>query len=194
MSETADRFRRVGAGFTETIAAVGDEAWSNPSPCDGWTARDVVGHLVDWIPGPGVLLGVYDIDAGPIAPVDDDPIGAWTAVRDAVQAGLDDPETAQRVEDCGPLGPQSFESAVNAICIGDVLIHTWDLARAAGLPVELDADEVARQLTGVTMIPPEIDAAMRASGHFGPRIGVPDDADPTTRLLAFYGRAEVSPS
>ena len=35
----------------------------------------------------------------------------------------------------------------------------------------------------------EVDAAMRASGHFGPRVEVPDDADPTTQVLAFYGRS-----
>ena len=26
-------------------------AWDNPAPCDGWTARDVVDHLVTWVPG-----------------------------------------------------------------------------------------------------------------------------------------------
>ena len=26
------------------------EAWANPAPCEGWTARDVVRHLVEWIP------------------------------------------------------------------------------------------------------------------------------------------------
>jgi hypothetical protein len=29
---------------------------------------------------------------------------------------------------------------------------------------------------------------MRDSGHYGPRVAVPDDADAQTRLLAFMGR------
>ncbi len=33
-----------------------------------------------------------------------------------------------------------------------------------------------------------MDAALRASGHYGPRVPVTDDADVQTRLLAFIGR------
>ena len=33
-----------------------------------------------------------------------------------------------------------------------------------------------------------IDELLRASGHFGPRVAAPDDADVQTRLLAFTGR------
>jgi hypothetical protein len=33
-----------------------------------------------------------------------------------------------------------------------------------------------------------VDEAMRSSGHYGPRVAVPDDADAQTRLLAFMGR------
>lgn len=188
MSEIAERFRRVARGMTDTIAAVPDGAWTNPSPCEGWDARAVVGHLVGWIPGPGFLLGAYGIDVGPVPSVDDDPAGAWAVVRDAVQGALDDPATAGRVEDCGPLGPLSFVAAVDTICIPDVLIHTWDLARATGVDVVLDEETVARQAAGVDAVPPEVDAAMRGSGHFGPRVEVPDDADELTRLLAFNGR------
>ena len=69
-----------------------------------------------------------------------------------------------------------------------MLIHTWDLASAAGLEVRLDAEEVARQVTAIDAFPPEVDEAMRQSGHYGPRMEVADDADPQTRLLAFNGR------
>jgi hypothetical protein len=33
-----------------------------------------------------------------------------------------------------------------------------------------------------------MDEALRHSGHYGPRVPVPDDADVQTRLLAFIGR------
>ena len=46
----------------------------------------------------------------------------------------------------------------------------------------------ARQAAGIGHLPPEVDQAMRASGHFGPRVEVPPDADDLTRLLAFNGR------
>ena len=188
MTEIADRFRRVADGLSRTIAAVPDDAWGNPSPCDDWDGRDVVRHLVGWLPGPGFLLGTFGVETRPIPSVDDDPAGAWAAVRDAIQGGLDDPEVAQRVEDCGPPGTLSFEAAVDMTCTPDVLIHTWDLAWAAGIDVDLDAAEVARQAAGVDAMPPGVDEAMRASGHFGPRVEVPADADALTRVLAFNGR------
>ena len=188
MTEIADRFRRVADGLTRTIAAVPDDAWGNPSPCEDWDGRDVVRHLVDWLPGPGFLLGTFGVETRPIPSVDDDPAGAWAAVRDAIQGGLDDPAVAQRVEDCGPPGRLSFEAAVDMTCTTDVLIHTWDLARAAGVDVDLDAAELDRLAAGVDAMPPGVDEAMRASGHFGPRIRVAPDADALTRVLAFNGR------
>jgi hypothetical protein len=33
-----------------------------------------------------------------------------------------------------------------------------------------------------------IEDLMRASGQYGPRVAVPNDADPQTRLLGFIGR------
>ncbi len=67
MTEIAERFRRVAEGLTHTIAAVPDDAWSNPSPCEGWDGRDVVRHLVEWLSPPGFLLGAFDIDPRPVA-------------------------------------------------------------------------------------------------------------------------------
>jgi uncharacterized protein (TIGR03086 family) len=188
MTETAERFRRVAEGLTRTIAAVPEEAWGQPSPCEGWDGREVVRHLVTWLPGPGFLLGAFGVETRPIPSVDDDPAGAWAAVRDAIQGALDNPAIAQRVEDCGPPGRLSFAAAVEMTCTPDVLIHTWDLARAAGIDIELDAEEVARQAAGIDAMPAGVDEAMRASGHFGARVDVPEDADTFSRVLAFYGR------
>lgn len=186
--ESAARFRRVAEGLTRVIAAVPDDGWERPSPCAGWTGRDVVRHLVEWIPGPGFLLGAFGIATGPIPSVDTDPAGAWAVVRDAVQGALDDPAVAEWVEDCGPPGQLSFAAAVDMTCTPDVLVHTWDLAQAAGVSAELDPAEVARQVAGIDAMPPGVDEAMRSSGHFGPRVDVPADADAAARLLAFYGR------
>jgi uncharacterized protein (TIGR03086 family) len=69
-------------------------------------------------------------------------------------------------------------------CIGDVLVHTWDLARATGQDETLDPDEVHGLYEG--MLP--IDDVLRQSGQYGARVEVPDDADEQTKLIAFTGR------
>lgn len=181
MSEIAERYRKVAGQFTRRAEAVPDGAWDNPSPCEGWVARDVVGHLVDWVPAFMRTYAGVELPTGP--PVDEDPVGAWAALCDAIQATLEDHETAAWEFD-GPTGRATVEQAVDQFVTGDVLVHTWDLARATGLDEVLDAEEVHRMFEGME----PYDEALRASGHYGPRVEVPADADEQTRLLAFMGR------
>ena len=51
MTEISERYRNVAGQFTQRVQSMPDAAWDNPAPCDGWAARDVVRHLVEWIPG-----------------------------------------------------------------------------------------------------------------------------------------------
>jgi uncharacterized protein (TIGR03086 family) len=74
--------------------------------------------------------------------------------------------------------------AAERFVTGDVLVHTWDLATATGQDTSIDADFAAGMYEG--MLP--MDDMLRQSGHFGPRVEVPDDADPVTKLIAFTGR------
>jgi uncharacterized protein (TIGR03086 family) len=186
MSDVRHRFRTVAAGFTERVEAVAPGAWDAPAPCEGWVARDVVRHLVEWMP-PFLASGSgLRIATGP--PVEQDPAGAWAAVRDGVQAALDDPAVASSAFSHPQAGEHTVEDAIAIFFLSDVLVHTWDLARAAGLDEALDPDEVRRFAAETAAIDPAVDHAMRSSGHFGPRADVPDDADDQTRLLAFMGR------
>jgi uncharacterized protein (TIGR03086 family) len=120
--------------------------------------------------------------AGPS--VDDDPVGAWRIQADAVQALLDEPATAEREHELPHLGRMPLGQAIDMIYTGDVFLHRWDLARATGQDETLDPDKCAEMLEG--MLP--LDDALRQSGHYGPRVDVPDDADVQTKLLAFIGR------
>lgn len=181
MSEVRERYSRVAAGLTERVEAVPEGAWANPSPCEGWVARDVVGHLVDWVPAFLRSYAGIELPAGPS--VDEDPAGAWSALRSSVQATLQDPDVAARRFD-SPAGRISVEDAVDQLITADVLVHTWDLARAVGLDEALDQEAVRRLVEGME----PHDAALRASGHYGPRVEVGDGADEQTRLLAFLGR------
>ncbi|HEY0520683.1 MAG TPA: TIGR03086 family metal-binding protein [Ilumatobacteraceae bacterium] len=181
-NESAERYRNVASGFTQRVRAVPDDAWSRPAPCEGWVALDVVRHLVDWVPaflagGTGVTLAV-----GPS--LDTDPVAAWLAMSDGIQALLDDPDTAAATFDHPMVGRHRVDNAVMMFILTDVLIHTWDLARATGLDETLDSAEVARMFDGIE----GVDALLRESGHYGPKIDAPADADTQTRLIAFLGR------
>jgi uncharacterized protein (TIGR03086 family) len=177
----AERYRKVADQFVARLRAVPDDAWDDPTPCEGWVTRDVVGHLVEWLPA--FFFGPWGVGAPAGPPVTDDPVAAWLAVDGAIRAALDDPEIAARERDT-PMGPSTFARSIDTICTGDILVHTWDVARAAGLDETLDATEVHRLYVGTL----PYDEALRQSGHYGPRVEVADDADEQTKLLAFMGR------
>lgn len=181
--DTPSSAHRATAGvFTDLVRAARSDAWDDPSPVADWRARDVVGHLVGWLPallegGAGVHL-----PAGPS--VEDDPVAAWQAHCDAVQALLDDPETSTKVLSNPHIGELPVAEAVDRFYTSDVFLHTWDLARATGQDVALDPGRCAGMLAGME----PLDEMLRQSGQYGPRVDVPEDADAQDRLMGFIGR------
>lgn len=172
-----ERYDRVATAFGDRVDRVED--WDAVAPCDGWLARDIVGHLAAWVPG--FVSSFAHVDAPP--PPDTDPVGDWRHLDGTIRAWLDDPAMAE-VEFDGPMGRTDLATAIDRFVTPDVMIHTWDLARACGLDDRLDAELVVEMLAGVE----PIDEQLRASGHYGPRVDVPDDADTQDRLLGFLGR------
>jgi uncharacterized protein (TIGR03086 family) len=179
-AEAAEDHRATAGRFAELVRGTRD--WAAPAPCEGWTARDVVRHLVEWLPGFLRAGAGVELPAGPS--VDADPVGAWQAHAAAVQAVLDDPASAGVVFRDPHTGELPLPAAIATFYTSDVFLHTWDLARATGQDERLDPQRCAAMLAG--MLP--MDALLRSSGHYGPRVEVPEDADPQTKLLAFIGR------
>ena len=180
MTEISERYDRLATALADKIAAVPADAWENPSPCEGWTARDVVRHVVST---QGMFLGFIGRELGDIPPVDDDPLAAWNAARAIVLHDLEDPKLASAEFD-GFTGRSTFEGGVDRFLSFDLVVHGWDLSRAAGLDERIDPDDVAR----VRRAAAEFGEAMRGPQAFGPERPAPAGADPQTQLLAFLGR------
>jgi uncharacterized protein (TIGR03086 family) len=111
-------------------------------------------------------------------------VAAWSHHAAAVQAVLDDPATADRSFAHPMIPPCPLAEAIDRFYTTDVLMHTWDLARATGQPDGLDPDECAELLAGMQ----PLDEMLRQSGQYGPRMPVADDADAVAQLMAFIGR------
>jgi uncharacterized protein (TIGR03086 family) len=181
--EAPAEFHRAVAGrFGAVVDAVPAGPWDAPTPVDGWVARDVVGHLMTWLPALLRSAGGPELTDGPSAGTD--PVGAWRHQAAAVQDLLDDPTSEDIVLSNPNLGSVPLPRAISQFYTGDVFMHTWDLARATGQDVDLDPELCAAMLAGM----PAMEEAMRSSGQFGPAVPVPDDARAQDRLIGFIGR------
>lgn len=181
MTEVAERYATVAAGFTQRLQGVEPGRWEQASPCSEWTARDVAAHVVRT--HRAVLARLdgtepEEVDAG-------GDLGAqWKAATGALGEALADEDRAATVVG-GMFGEQSFESLVGRLVCTDTLVHTWDLARATGQDEHLDPAAVAR--AGEFLAP--LDEAIRRPGGFAPKIEPAEGAGEQTRFLNFCGRA-----
>lgn len=179
-TEPAARHRAVAGRFTEVVVGVTD--WEAPAPVEGWTARDVVGHLVGWLPGLLSSGSAVRLPAGP--PVSEDPVAAWDHHARVVQAVLDDPASAAARFSHPHAGDHDVATAVDRFYTTDVFMHTWDLARATGQDDTLDEATCAQLLAGLE----PVEEMLRSSGQYGPRVDVPADASVQDRFVGFIGR------
>lgn len=173
----AARHRAVAGELSRLVGQVSD--WSAPAPVDGWTARDVVDHLVSWSTG---FLAAGGVDLAPGPATTDDPVGAWQHHAVGVQSLLD--ERGGESFTHPYVGSHPLKHAVDRFYTSDVFMHSWDLARATGQEPRLDEEFAGRLLAGMR----PIEQVLRDSGQYGPAVPVPDDAPAVDRLMGFVGR------
>lgn len=177
----ADRYRDLAAGFSKRIDAVPDGSWDNDSPCDGWTARDVLRHVID---SERNIVKVVGLELAPEPSVDENPAAAWAAVRDSMQAILDDPAKSTLEYD-GHFGRTNLGAIVDGFLCFDLVVHGWDLAAATGTDTTLPDKDVE----WASQIAASLGDSIRMDGVCGPEIPVRDNADKATQFLAYLGRA-----
>lgn len=180
MTEVQDTYRLVANGFDAAVRAVTPDKWVAQSPCEQWKARDVVAHVVAG--HRGVIAGVRGRESKPLG-VDEDPQGAWEQACAAIEEITKDPE-AVAMEIDGPIGKMPAGQIIGRFVTMDLLVHTWDLARAVGADESLDEDSVRHAYEALK----PMDAMIRQPNVFGPRLEPPAGADLQTEFLYFLGR------
>jgi uncharacterized protein (TIGR03086 family) len=153
--------------FGQAVASARGK-WDRRSPCDHWDARAVLEHVI----GFHDLLLLRPLGLKPDRPRDD-PQARWQLTYDSLTAAFE-PGRASRLD--------AFKLVPNLT--RDVLVHTWDLARAVGADDRLDPAWCQRFYAGLPADP----QALAASGMFEAPVTVAGDSDPQTKLLARLGR------
>lgn len=177
-------FSRLADRFGSVVDRLGDADWGRASPCEGWSARDVLHHVVSTQRD---FLAQHGIDASTPTDVSTDPGGAWHGHDDRVRALLADPAVASHEYD-GVFGRTTVGASLVTFYGFDLVVHRWDLATAAGLDERLDDGEL-------DLIESSADGFgehLYDEGVCKPAVVAPMGADRQTRVLARLGRRATS--
>ena len=171
MTGQGDVWRQAAQKWGEVLAQVGEEQMDLPTPCEEWKVRDLIEHTMHWQAQGGAIF-----NAG-TTPGDD-----WATIEPALGAALDDPANLEGVAE--QMGGMPKQQVVGFV-IGDLVVHSWDLARAIGADETLPVEAVQATLMGLQRVPEEM---LRGGNMFAAPIEVGEDASPQETLLAFAGR------
>jgi len=176
MTDSFERHLQACRGFSRAVG-LGDGRWDSPSPCGDWDARGVVEHVIGFH---DVLL-LRPLGAKPQRPKGD-PVARWAVTSDAIVTSLSDMDETklQAVKESSGIALVRLVPMLTT----EVLVHTWDLARAIGEDPALDPGlcDVAYEAALLNA------ESLQSSNMFAAAISVTADADAATKLIALLGR------
>lgn len=142
---------RAVDGFGERLAVVTDR-WTAPTPCDEWDVRWLCAHVVGGNHFAVLILGGASADDAlsqvmGMRHISERPIDDLRAGATAMRAAFAAPGARERTVShlVGELTGEQFLQ----LRVYDMLLHTWDLAKALGTDDQLDDDLVRRVLADV---------------------------------------------
>ena len=176
------------ADFDRRIRLVGPSDFDKATPCEGWVVRDLLEHVVRGNlmaaklsdgASKDEVMALFQTDA-----LGDDVVAAWETSADAQDAGLRTPGVLEMT-----VHHPAFEmpgAQLLAFRTGDLLLHSWDLARSIGADDSLDEGCAAHMYEALAPMA----EMMPSTGQFGsgPSGSVGEDAPIAQRLLDLTGR------
>lgn len=171
-------YRERAAAIGALLTAGGAAGAERPTPCEGWSVRDLVAHLID-------TQRDFLLQRGLAVPAvaGADPALDWAAHTAAVRALLEDPAVGAREYD-GYFGRTTVAATMATFYGWDLLVHRWDLARALGADESLGDGE----LDDIEAALPGFGDQLYTPGICAEPVDVGDDQPRQVRVLARLGR------
>ncbi|MEV0071778.1 TIGR03086 family metal-binding protein [Amycolatopsis sp. NPDC050768] len=184
MTDHSALLRPAAAEFLRVAAAA--KPLTAPTPCTGYDVRGLLNHLLYW--GPWLAAaGRRETYTASGTEADAALVGEhWLATLGKQTEDLVDAfAPAAAWEGLVTLGSATMPAAVvGDMVLGEFVIHGWDLARAAGTPLNC-TDEAAEAVRASAVAMGE---QARAMGVYGPEVPVPAEAPALSRALGASGR------
>lgn len=182
MSTSLRNYTKALYGFDAVIQRVPADRWDSDSPCEGWSARDIVIHAC------GVMQAVEAMarTGENVLPATPDPgdgvVALWNTSRDDLLEAVDHPDVLMQVGNYW-FGEGTIDDIL-AFSVWDQLGHSWDVARAVGLDAHT-SDDVAEASFAVISANADM---LRGMGLMGDPVEVPADSPAINRFLGLVGR------
>ena len=190
--------RRSVQATVDLVATIKPGDLDRQTPCDGWAVRDLLAHQI--VQNHGFAFAASGersgLDMWEPRPVGDDPVEEYAASARAVMAAFAEEGVLDRgfflpeIRDGGPF-PAKVAIGFHFV---DCVVHDWDLAKALGVPANVDEGLAEAALPVAARVPdtPETRGEGRA---FVSGVPAADDAPALDRVVALLGRPPAwSPS
>lgn len=182
MNPKLQNFIRAVDTFDGVCGQVPFGAWDNDSPCEGWTARDIVGHQCSVLDALAAFARTGRWHRPHATEPPEDPQARWSQTRAEVVTALSQPGVLER-EDKYWFGEMDMATFISYVQ-WDPLTHAWDVGKATGVAVNLPPElcRISYDLIGARA------DMFRETGRIGPPVEVPEDASIVDRYLGLVGR------
>lgn len=172
--------------FTSTVNRLRAPDWDRPSPCAGWRVRDVLGHAGQAVRFGTALLQGEQPEWRPADPpgaaVAADPVAWWQEISGPASEAARGADLARVVST--PAGTRTVGEGLRFPAI-DLYVHAWDLARGAGVTIEIPAGVIEFAHAVLDDMPA---GQLRSPRVFGPEVASPPGGTATERFVAWTGR------
>lgn len=176
-----DAFLRVQDTVGALVRATSPDQFGLPTPCEDWTVRDLLDHLVwESIVWGGLAQGTPPTDGHTENHLGDNHIAAFETAASQARGAFRQPGMLDRA-----FGPAPGRRVVEQLLV-ELLVHGWDLATALGRDRDLEPDiaraalPVVREIYG--------DLPRTAGGSIASAQPAPQHAPALDQVAAFLGR------
>jgi uncharacterized protein (TIGR03086 family) len=194
MRDVRDLDRRAVLDSAAFVRPLTTADLARPTPCEGWTMRDLVLHMAaqhrgfaDSAAGGGMDLETWQprVDVA-------DPVADYLASVDEVIEAFAAPGVLDRRFGLAEFGAEATFPAEQAIGfhLVDYVVHAWDVARTVGREYRPD-DDVAEAALAVALAVPNGPERTRPGAAFRPGTDLGSDVPMIDRIVTYLGRVTV---
>lgn len=170
--------------MTSVIAQLTPDHREQSTPCTEWNVHQVIEHICQ---GSHMVAGALQQQPPPDGDGPDllanGPGEGWANAHAALAAAAT-PENLSGMRELPGLGSMPGEVAMSVI-VADAVTHAWDVARGAGVEIDIPEDLAGWALATWQQVVP---AEGRQGPGFAAVVPVGDDASPVDQLVGYTGR------